>query len=119
MTEHGHDWLTERAYRGTSADDAYSRDEAYPGERDDLRDELRHALAGCPNAGADPFARTMTIAVELNALPVLRAVVSLWRDAYRDVLVQMGALSDSTEPCAALTGEERSRLVAVRSRLWR
>lgn len=114
------DWLAERARAGDPATDAYALDEAYPGERADLVRELHAALAGCPDAGADKFAAMMQAAVNLNALPVLRAVVSLWRRAYRDLLDQIdapatpGVTDAATGSDLLLTPEECARLAAFR-----
>jgi len=121
MIESDFEWLAERARSGNPSDHAYSLSETYIGERADLVRELRTALAGCPDTHADTFATMMQQAVHLNALPVLRAVVSLWRDAYRDLLDQPSLpqlLSDgSAEGCVLLTSEERLRLTAFKREL--
>ncbi len=120
MIGHEFDWLAERARTGDPAGDAYGLDEAYPGERADLVRELHTALAGCPDARADKFAVMMQAAVNLNALPVLRAVVSLWRSAYRDLLDQIDAPTTPYDFDAAmggdllLTPEECARLAAFK-----
>lgn len=118
MTGHEHDWLAERAQSGHPATEAYALHEAYPGERDDLRRELTLALRDCPCRDGDRFAALVANAMELNTLPVLRAVVSLWRGAYRALLDNRPSPVAHTE-CTALTADERSRLVALRSRLQR
>jgi len=120
MIGHESDWLAERARAGDPATDAYALDEAYPGERADLVRELLIALAGCPDVGADKFAAMMQAAVNLNALPVLRAVVSLWRNAYSDLLDQIDTPAATRGTNAAtggnllLTPEECARLAAFR-----
>ncbi len=118
MTGYEHDWLAERAQSGHPATEAYALHESYPGERDDLRRELTLALDDCPRRDDDRFAAMMANAMELNTLPVLRAVVSLWRGAYRDLLDDQPLPAIHTER-TALTADERARLVALRSRIRR
>ena len=125
MIEHEYDWLAERARSGNPTADVYNLDESYPGERADLLRELRTALAGCPDVQADAFAATMQAAVTLNALPILRTVVSLWRGAYRDLLDQLSlppvasVASVAPEANVLLSAEEQARLAALRRRLKR
>ena len=121
MIESDFEWLAERAYSGNPSDHAYRLSETYSGERADLVRELRTALAGCPATHVDSFAAMMQQAVHLNALPVLRAVVSLWRDAYRDLLDQTAlpqrSSDSSTEEYVLLTSEEQLRLTAFKREL--
>lgn len=125
MIGHEFEWLAERAHEGDPATDAYALDEAYPGERADLVRELHTALAGCPDTRVDKFAAMMQAAVNLNALPVLRAVVSLWRSAYRDLLNQIDTPPATHVPDGVmggdllLTPEECARLAAFRRGLRR
>lgn len=120
MIGHEFDWLAERARAGDPATDAYDLNESYPGERAELVRELHTALAGCPDTRVDKFAAMMQAAVNLNALPVLRAVVSLWRSAYRDLLNQIDTPVTPSLPDTAtggallLTPEECARLAAFR-----
>jgi len=121
MIESDFEWLAERARSGNPSDHAYSLSETSIGERADLVRELRTALAGCPDMHVDRFAAMMQQAIHLNALPVLRAVVSLWRDAYRDLLDQTAhpqrSFDGSAEGCVLLTSEEQLRLTAFKREL--
>ena len=114
MTTHGRDWLTARAREGQPTANVYTLSEVYPGERADLVRELQTALTGCDEPENDRLARAMLAAVDLNALPVLRAVVAVWREAYLGLLDQMdGSLAQS----AVLDAEERARLRALKRRI--
>lgn len=116
-------WLAERARSGNPTDYAYILGEAYPGERADLMQELRIALVGCPDIPADAFATMMQQAMRLNALPVLRAVVALWRDAYRNLLDPINdpqqPVDDRTEARVLLSAEEQASLTAFKRGLKR
>ena len=114
MTTHGRDWLTARAREGCPTRDVYTLDEAYPGERADLIQELRAALTGCDEPENDRLGRAMLAAVGLNSLPVLRAVVAVWREAYLGLLDQMAA---SSAQSATLGAEEWQRLRALKQRI--
>ena len=114
MTTHGRDWLTARAREGQPTANVYTLGEVYPGERADLVRELQTALTGCDEPENDRLARAMLAAVDLNALPVLRAVVAVWREASLGLLDQMdGSLAQS----AVLDAEERARLRALKRRI--
>jgi hypothetical protein len=114
MTIHGRDWLTARAREGCPTTDVYTVDEGYPGERADLIQELRAALSGCDEPESDRLGRAMLAAVGLNSLPVLRAVVAVWREAYLGLLDQMTAPMTHS---ATLGAEEWERLRVLKQRI--
>lgn len=114
MTTQGRDWLTAREGRPTMND--YTVDEIYPGERADLIQELQAALIGCDEPENDRLGRAMLAAVSLNVLPVLRAVVAVWREAYLSLLDQM---DESLARPATLNADEQVRLCALKQRLIR
>jgi hypothetical protein len=115
MTAHGKDWLTARAHEGNPTGDVYSLGEAYPGERDDLIAELQTALKGCDDPQADRLGSVMLAAIRLGSLPVLRATVAVWRDAYLGLLAQLAEQPATTD--ATLAPEEIERLAILKRRL--
>lgn len=118
MTTHGKDWLTARAREGHPASDTYNLAEAYPGERADLVAELRAALVGCEEPERDRLGSAMLAALRLNALPVLRAVVAIWRDAYLGLLTQIEPPSAvAGEASGALSVAEIERLATLKRRI--
>lgn len=114
MTTYGRDWLTARAHEGHPTTNVYTLDEVYPGERADLVRELQAALAGCDEPENDRLGRAMLAAVGLNVLPVLRAVVAVWREAYLALLNQ---IDEPPAQLDALDTEERARLWALKQRI--
>src|SRR4051794_36694871 len=116
MTAYGKDWLTARAHAGTPATDVYSLAETYPGERDDLIVELQTALKGCDDPHADRLGSVMLAAIRLNSLPILRATVAVWRDAYLGLLAQI-AERPTTADETALAPDEIERLATLKRRL--
>jgi hypothetical protein len=116
MTAYGKDWLTARAHEGNPAADVYNLAETYPGERNDLIAELQTALKGCDNPDSDRLGSVMLAAIRLNSLPVLRATVAVWRDAYLGLLAQIAEQPATTDE-AALAPEEIDRLATLKRRL--
>ena len=116
MTTYGKDWLTARAQAGNPAADTYNFAEAYPGERNDLIAELQTALEGCDDPETDRLGCAMLAAIRLKSLPVLRAAVAVWRDAYLGLLAQIAEPPATTE-VAALAPEEIERLATLKRRL--
>jgi hypothetical protein len=116
MTAYGKDWLAARAREGTPATDVYNLAESYPSERDDLITELQTALKGCDDPQSDRLGSVMLAAIRLNSLPVLRATVAVWRDAYLGLLVQLEEQS-ATADDVALAPEEIERLATLKRRL--
>jgi hypothetical protein len=116
MTAYGKDWLTARAQAGNPAADAYNFAETYPGERNDLIAELQTALEGCDDPETDRLGSVMLAAIRLNSLPVLRATVAVWRDAYLGLLAQI-VEQPTTSGEAALAPEEIERLATLKRRL--
>lgn len=112
MTNHGKDWLAARARAGNPAPETYNPDEAYPGERADLVTELKAALTGCDEPERDRLGNAMLAALRLNALPVLRAVVAIWRDAYLGLLTQIEVPPAATS--GALSAAEMDRLATLK-----
>jgi hypothetical protein len=119
MTTYGKDWLAARAHAGNSAEDVYNATEVYPGERHDLIAELQTALKGCDEPESDRLGSVMMAALRLNSLPVLRATVAVWRDAYRGLLAQMDTPQADVEDeeTVTLAPEEIERLTALKRRL--
>ena len=116
MTAYGKDWLAARAREGTPATDVYNLAETYPGERDDLITELQTALKGCDDPQSDRLGGVMLAAIRLNSLPVLRATVAVWRDAYLGLLAQIEE-QPVTANDAPLAPEEIERLAILKRRL--
>jgi hypothetical protein len=116
MTAYGKDWLTARAQAGNPAADVYNLAETYPGERDDLIAELQTALKGCDDPDTDRLGSVMLAAIRLNSLPVLRATVAVWRDAYLGLLAQIAEQPVAANE-AALAPEEIERLSTLKRRL--
>jgi hypothetical protein len=116
MTAYGKDWLAARAHAGNPADDVYNATEVYPGERHDLVAELQTALKGCDEPESDRLGSVMMAALRLNSLPVLRATVAVWRDAYRELLAHLET-SQADEESVVLAPEEIERLIALKRRL--
>jgi hypothetical protein len=116
MTAYGKDWLAARARGGNPAADVYSLGETYPGERQDLMTELQTALKGCDDPESDRLGSVMRAAIRLNSLPILRATVAVWRDAYLGLLAQIEE-QPATADEAALAPEEIERLATLKRRL--
>ncbi len=116
MTTHGKDWLTARARAGNPATDTYNLDETYPGERADLVAELKAALVGCEEPEQDRLGNAMLAALRLDALPVLRSVVAIWRDAYLGLLTQIEE-PPAAEASGALDPVEIDRLATLKRRI--
>ncbi len=112
----GGDWLVARAREGNPTNNVYTFDEVYPGERADLVRELRTALSGCEEPETDRLGRVMLAAIVLNVLPVLRATVAVWRDAYLHMLTDG---DEGPATAGALDANEQARLRALKERLQR
>lgn len=116
MTAYGKDWLAARARAGNPAADMYNLAETYPGERDDLIAELQTALTGCDDPQSYRLGSVMLAAIRLNSLPVLRATVAVWRDAYLGLLARIEEQPAVTD-AATLAPEEIERLATLKRRL--
>jgi hypothetical protein len=114
MTTDGRDWLAARAHEGHPDADVYRLQEAYAGEHAELVSELKSALGGCDDPEHDRLGTAMRAAIQLDALPVLRAIVAVWRDAYRGLLAEVEGPEVTV---AALAPEERMPLLALRQRV--
>jgi hypothetical protein len=117
VTAYGKDWLAARAREGTPAADVYNFAETYPGERDDLITELQTALKGCDVPQSDRLGSVMLAAIRLNSLPVLRATVAVWRDAYLGLLAQIAEQPATANDTVALAPDEIERLATLKRRL--
>lgn len=68
---------------------------------------------GCEEPEQDRLGNAMRAALRLDALPVLRAVVAIWRDAYLGLLTQIEE-SPAAEASGALDPVEIDRLATLK-----